>query len=130
MSEENVEIVLTWFERWNRGDRDFSRAEVVHPDFQLISRFQSEPFRGLEGVRRWMQENDEQFREVKLVVDEWRDVGDLVVVLGQIRLRGRESGVPFVQPTGWLFEFKDGKLFKFQAFGRPEEALEAAGLRE
>ncbi len=57
-----------------------------------------------------MQGNDEQFREVKLVLEEWRDVGDLVVVLGQIRLRGRESGVPFVQPTGWLFEFKDGKL--------------------
>jgi hypothetical protein len=47
-----------------------------------------------------MQENDEQFREVKLVLEEWRDVGDLVVVLGQIRLRGRESGVPFVQLTG------------------------------
>jgi hypothetical protein len=77
-----------------------------------------------------MQENDEQFREVKLVLEKWRDVGDLVVVLGQIRLRGRESGVPFVQLTGWLFELKDGKLFKFQAFGRAEEALEAAGLRE
>jgi hypothetical protein len=77
-----------------------------------------------------MQENDEQFREVKLVLEKWRDVGDLVVVLGQIRLRGRESGVPFVQLTGWLSELKDGKLFKFQAFGRPEEALEAAGLRE
>jgi ketosteroid isomerase-like protein len=103
---------------------------VVHPDFQVISRLQSEPFRGLEGLRRWMQENDEQFREVELVVDEWRDVGDLVVVLGQIRLRGRQSGVRFVQPAGWLFEFKDGKLFQFRAFGRPGEALEAAGLRE
>jgi ketosteroid isomerase-like protein len=130
MSQENVELVQAWFERWNRGERDFPRDELLHPDFQVVSRLQSEPFRGREGLRRWMQEIDEQFREWTLVGDEWRDIGDRVVVFGQVRLRRKESGVAFGQPGGWLFEFKDGKLFQLRPFVRPEEALKAAGLKE
>jgi hypothetical protein len=29
-----------------------------------------------------------------------------------------------------VFEFKDGKVFRFRHFARPQEALEAAGLRD
>ena len=129
MSQENVELVQSWFERWNRGDRDFSTDEL-HPDFQIVSRLQSEPFEGREGLHRWMQEIDEQFREWELAGDEWRETGDRVVVLGRVRLRGKESGVAVDQPHGWVFEFKDGKVFRFRHFARPQEALEAAGLSE
>jgi ketosteroid isomerase-like protein len=128
MSQENVELVRGWFERWNRGERDFPSDELLHPDFQVVSRLQSEPFRGREGLGRWMQEIDQQFRAWELVGDEWRDIGDLVVVLGQVRLRRKEGGGAFGEPGGWLFEFKDGTLFRLRPFVRPEEALEAAGL--
>jgi ketosteroid isomerase-like protein len=130
MSQENVELVQGWFERWNRGERDFPSDALLHPDFQVMSRLQSEPFRGQEGLRRWMQEIDEQFREWELVGDEWRDIGDLVLVLGQVRLRRKEGGGAFGQAGGWLFEFKAGKLFRLRPFVRPGEALEAAGLSE
>jgi ketosteroid isomerase-like protein len=129
MSQQNVELVRGWFQGWNRGERDFPTDELLHPDFQVISRLQSEPFRGREGLRRWMEEIDEQFREWELVGNEWRDIGDRVVVLGQVRLRSKE-GDALGQPGGWLFEFKDGKLFQLRPFMRPEDALEAAGLSE
>jgi hypothetical protein len=29
-----------------------------------------------------------------------------------------------------VFEFKEGKVFRFRHFARPQEALEAAGLEE
>jgi hypothetical protein len=51
MSQENVELIQSWFERWNRGDRDFSTDEL-HPDFQIVSRLQSEPFEGRHGLHR------------------------------------------------------------------------------
>ena len=131
MSHENVELVQSWFSRLNRGDRDFSTDELLlHPDFEVVSRLQQEPFEGREGLHRWMQEIDEQFREWELVGDEWRDAGDLVVVLGRLRLRGKGSGVAVHQSHGWLVEFKQGKVFRFRHFARPQEALEAAGLRE
>jgi len=58
------------------------------------------------------------------------DTDDRVVALGRVRLRGKGSGVGVDQPHGWLVEFKDGKVFRFRHFARPQEALEAAGLRE
>jgi len=130
VSQQNIELIQAWFERWNRDDRGFSADEELHPDFQVISRLQSEPFRGREGLRRWMEEIDEHFQEWELVGEEWRDAGDRVAVVGHVRLRGKESGVGFDQPVGWLFEFKEGRLFRLRNFVRPEEALEAAGLRE
>ena len=130
MSQENVRLVRESFERWNRGDRDFSRAEVLHSDFQVISRIPSEPFRGVEGLRRWMREIDDQFEEWQVVVEELRDAGDHVVVLGQLRLRGKGSGVALEQSAGWLFEFQEDKLYRLQMFARPDEALEAGGLSE
>jgi len=126
--DPGVKLVQEWFERWNRGDRDFSRAEVLHPDFQIISRYQGESFRGLKGLRRWMQETESQ--EWKVVVDEWRDTDDLVVALGRVQLRGKESDVALEQPSGWLFEFQDGKLFRFRTFAQQRQALEAAGFSE
>ena len=127
MSQENVELVRGWFERWNRRDREIVEDEV-HPDMRVISRLQREPFRGPEGLRRWMEEIDEQFQEWELLTDEWRDAGDRVVVIGRIRLQGRESGVGFDQPAGWIVEVRDGRLFSLQTFVEPEEALRVAGL--
>ncbi len=129
MSQENVKLVQSWFERWNRGDRDVFEDEL-HPDFQIVSRLQSEPFEGAEGLQQWMQEIDEQFREWELAGDEWRETGDRVVVLGRVRLRGKGSGVAVDQPHGWVFDFKDGKVSRLRHFAQPQAALEAAGLRE
>jgi ketosteroid isomerase-like protein len=129
MSKANIELVQGWFERWNRGERDFSEDEI-HPDMQVISRLQREPFRGRDGLQDWFEEIDEQFQEWEVIGDEWREEGDLVVVLGRVRLRGKGSGVGFDQPTGWLFEFRDGRLFRLRNFVRPHEALKAAGMRE
>jgi hypothetical protein len=69
MSHQNVELVQSWFKRWNKGDRDFSMDDL-HPSFQVVSRLQREPFEGREGLDRWMQEVDERFREWELVGDE------------------------------------------------------------
>ena len=129
MSQENVEVVRGLFDRWNRGEREFSDDEV-DPAVIVLSRFQPEPFRGRDGLRGWMQEIDQHFKEWRLVVNEWREEGDRVVGLGHIRLRGKESGVEFDQPMGWLVVLRDGRLVQLQPFPNPKDALEAAGLRE
>jgi ketosteroid isomerase-like protein len=132
MSQENVELVQSWFSRWNAGERDF-RDEEVHPDVQLLSRgiMEGRRLRGREGVRRWFREIYEQFDEWNIIVEEWRDSGDCVGGLGRIHLHGRESGVAFDQPVGLLAEIRGGQLIRFETFfDEPADALEAAGLRE
>ncbi len=129
MSQGNVEIVRELFERWNRGERWFSDDEV-DSEMQVISRFQAEPYRGRDGLRRWMNEIDEAFQDWQLVAYEWREVGDLVVGRGHIQLRGKEGGVGFDQPMGWLIEVKEGRLAAIQNFLNPDDAFEAVGLSE
>ncbi len=128
MSQENVELVRSWFERWNRGERGLERE--LHPDVEIFSRIQPTPYRGVEGFRQWTREIDEQFQEWCLVVDDWRDEGDIVAALGHVRMRGHGSGIEFDQPLGWVIEISEGKLHGLQIFLDPAEALKAAGLSE
>ena len=131
MSQENINFVRDSFDRWNRGERSFGDGEM-HPDVEIISNFQSEPYRGRNGFRRWMQEIDEQFHDWQLIAEDLREAGDNTVVgVGHIHLRGHSSGVEFDQPMGWLIELDgEGRLLRMRTFVEPAEALEAAGLSE
>jgi ketosteroid isomerase-like protein len=51
-----------------------------------------------------------------------------VLVLGDLHMRGRESGVELDQPLGWLLTFRDGKLLRYEVFADQGEARRAAGL--
>ncbi|HEX6116730.1 MAG TPA: nuclear transport factor 2 family protein [Solirubrobacterales bacterium] len=127
MSAENVELVKTWFDRWNRGERFL--GEELHPEVEIESRFQPEPYRGPEGFRRWTEEVDEQFQSWQIVIDEFRDSGGgEVVALGRVHLVGHESGVPYEQPLGWIVRVDDEKLRHLRIFRDQADALAAAGL--
>jgi ketosteroid isomerase-like protein len=131
MSEENVELVKDMISRWNAGERTF--ADEIHPDAEVLSRglMEGRLLRGREGARRLFREVDEQFDEWSLTVEEWCDAGEYVVTLGRIHMHGRESGITFDQPVGWLFEIRDGQVYRFETFlDEPADALEAAGLRK
>jgi ketosteroid isomerase-like protein len=132
MSQDNVELAQSWFDRWNAGERTF-RDEEMHPEVKLVSRgiMEGRHLRGREGVRRWLREIDEQFDEWRITGEDWRAVGDSVAVLGQLHLHGRRSGVTLDQPIGALLEIRGGQLFRMETFiDEPSAALEAAGLAE
>jgi len=130
MLGDNVEFARSVFSRWNAGERRFPDEEI-HPEVVLVSRILGESVRGRAGVRRYLREIDEQFDEWRMEIEDWRDSGDFVVALGQVRLHGRRSGVELDQPVGILFEIRDGQLFRFETFiDDPADALRAAGLRD
>ena len=129
MARGNIEMAKSWLDRWNRGERTLPDDEI-HADVEVVSRFRPEPYRGSEGIRLWTAEIDEHFEEWRIVVDDWRDVGEDVVALGQIQLRGRSSAVQFDQPAGAIFEISDVKLSRLRLFNSHKETLEAAGLSE
>jgi ketosteroid isomerase-like protein len=130
LSQENVEFAQSLVSRWNAGERTF-QDEQIHPDVVIVSRLLRKPVHGRGSVQRYLREIDEQFDEWTLEIEDWRDAGDFVAALGQIRLHGRRSGVAFDQPVGILFEFRGAHLVRFETFpDEPAAALEAAGLRE
>jgi ketosteroid isomerase-like protein len=132
MSQENLELVHDLFELWT--GRNYEKfMEYAHPDVELFSRFASlggEPYRGPEGVRTWVAEIEQSFGRFQVRADDFRDLGDRVLVLGAINLEGRTSGIEIEQPMGWLLELRDGKLARVLFYSSHAETLEAAGLSE
>ena len=86
--------------------------------------------RGRESVQRYYEMLDETWEEFRLVAEEFRDLGDRVLVLGRTEGRGRGSGVPVDAPYAAIFEFRDGKMCRSQGYLDHGEASRAAGLTD
>jgi ketosteroid isomerase-like protein len=59
-----------------------------------------------------------------------RDLGDQVLVLGTLRLNGRESGVQMENPLAMVARFREGPITHLKDYADRGQALEAAGLSE
>jgi ketosteroid isomerase-like protein len=135
MSQENVEAFKRGSEAANRRDVETLLAlldsEVQwHPAMAALLGGETTVYRGHEGVRAWLRDQEESFAESRIDYSEIRAVGERVVAVGRLRTRGKESGVETESPVGWVVDFRNGKVIRAQAYLDPEEALEAVGLRE
>ena len=59
---------------------------------------------------------------------DFRDLGDRVLVLGDVNGRGRVSGVEVEDRWGWIVELSEGRAVSLRGFLDEGQALEAAGL--
>ena len=87
-------------------------------------------YRGHEGVRELLRELDDVLDEVVLEYSEIRDLGDRVVGIGSVRMRGRGSGAETESRIATVSEIRNGKATFVRSYLDPNEALEAAGLSE
>ncbi len=131
MSRENVEIVREAHHRftktgqpiWERIDADTEVFDHDIPDAQ-------NPYRGVDGVTKWLSDFAEAWSSYELDVERLIDAGDRVVSLFRIRAVGAGSGVSVERGDGIVWTFRGGKLARLDYFNDQAEALEAAGLRE
>jgi ketosteroid isomerase-like protein len=135
MSQENVEMFRRGADAYNRRDVEALLNTVDpevewHPLLQVLLGGEATVYRGHEGVRELLLDFDEAFAELQADLTEVRDLGERVLAIGRLRGRGKESGVETESEIVWLVEFKDGKGVRVREYLDPEEALEAAGLRE
>lgn len=133
MSRENVEAVRIGVAAFNR--RDFAAlADVTTDDFEFLPYFasmiESRVYRGLDGLRRYFADADGVWQSIDVRVDDIRDCGDRVVLLGEIHGRGRTSRLEAQLPLAWVAEFRDEKVRRLQSYVDVAEALDAVGLRE
>ena len=128
MNDRREQLVRDVYERWNTGDRELDPDEI-HPDAVVYSAMTGDTFRGVDGIKRWMAEIDDQFDEWLLTIDEVRSVSsDRLLVLGGVRFRGRSSGAEFDQPMGWLVDFEADRIASLHNIAGHDAAIEAAGL--
>jgi ketosteroid isomerase-like protein len=134
MSEENVEIARRAVAAWNDGGVDavlrFCPEDVAwHPFPEWPDGPGSRT--GHDGVRELLDAWTDNFDEWAPAVTEVRDLGDRVLVFGEMAARIKGSGVPIRQPLSWVcWDFRDGQIGEMRFFLNWDEALEAAGLRD
>ena len=134
MSQENVEIVRRSMEGWNRGDFDAWGASA-HQEIEFSSAIMRQAegderaFRGSREMRQYWEEWHSLW-DLHVEVSEIRDLGDTVVAVGGMKVRGKGSGVEVESPVAYVFEFDEGLFRKVRAYLDPGEALKAVGLEE
>ena len=115
-----------------RGDRDGLRAalaEVWHPDgewFPLIGGVEGKAsYRGHDGILQFAEDLANAF-EVRYDDQEVRFVGDAVVGLMMMHLRGRGSGVEIETELGVVYEIEGELIRRGWAYDSHAAALAAA----
>jgi ketosteroid isomerase-like protein len=132
MSQENVEVMKTYFEVWNTADLDALR-EMFDPE--VIMRPLSGwpegpgPFIGRDAVmRQWEHMRTAFDADTLEVVGDYVDVADHVVV--RLIWHGAGRGPDADLKLSGIYTLRRGKVFGAEFFWDHAEALEALGLSE
>jgi ketosteroid isomerase-like protein len=136
MSRENVETLQRVRAAWDANDLDAFLAEADpevewHTALERALEGSGSTYRGHDGVRRaWDEYRGEAWGGFTSQVQEIRDLGESVLLLGHLDVTGRTTGIELSQEFGQLVTFRGGKILRSQDFLSHAEALEAAGLEE
>jgi ketosteroid isomerase-like protein len=135
MSLENVEAVRRGLDAHNAANTaDF--LELWDPECEWFtvtgSQLDAAPYRGHEGIKRYMAETAETWTELRFEPErilEGKD-DDVVVAVGCLRGRGRGSAVPVEQRIGLVYRLRGRRVRHCRAYRDPNDALVAVGLAE
>jgi SnoaL-like domain len=143
MSEENVEIwrenlegQLAALAAGTSPEATISEmAKIWDPEIELDASNAAvldlkRLYRGADQVRQFWQEWFSAWETVQYDY-ELLDAGESVVMLLDLKMRGRATGIemPFGK-FAWVSTFKDGMVVHVKVYMSQAEALEAAGLSE
>jgi limonene-1,2-epoxide hydrolase len=130
MSQENIELVRSLQEDWNRGDTTVA-VDKFHPDLEFLPlRAATEgAYHGLAGFQSFVADTLEVFEKFEMHY-KFADLGERVLAWGHIHVRARGSGIETDIESGGVFEFRDGKVVRWEDFGSKDKALEAVGPSE
>ena len=130
MSQENLEIARKAIEARNDGDLDQVLSLMTDDVVIDASRRVMDPFvaTGRDEVRRALAMLEEVWADQRVAAEDWRDVGDAVVVAIRLTNKGRGSGVSVGARSAWLMSLRGEKVFRLVVYQSWEEALEAVGL--
>jgi ketosteroid isomerase-like protein len=116
---------------FGRGDFD-AWIEGFDHDVEFVPRRApiQGTYRGHDELREFLADNAENFELFHPAYEHVRDLGDRVLAIGKLRVRGKESGLEVEVPSALVLTYKDGKCVRFEDFGDQGKALEALGLTE
>jgi ketosteroid isomerase-like protein len=88
-----------------------------------------ELYRGHEGVVRATERWIRSYRWLEIELKEIVDSGDRVVSIHRVQAEAH-TGIEGEGSIAFLWTFRDGKVSHFRMYQDPQQALQAAGVRE
>ena len=132
MSQENVEVVRSIVEAWNRGEYSVV-SESTDPDIEIEAALGGTfdgTYRGIAEARNFLEDFWRNFEQSHADVTEYTPVGDSVVFEAHLRGRGKGSGIEVEMRNWQVCTVRNGTVVAYRMFTTKREALEAAGLSE
>jgi ketosteroid isomerase-like protein len=128
MWDERISVVRAFADAITERDLE-AALELCHPEiefFSLMAQLEASPYRGFAGIRRYFRDIDATWEEWRVEVERLSSAPDgRVMIVMSTHMRGKGSGLPFVQRVANLWEFKDEKLWRATLYRDPDEALRA-----
>jgi ketosteroid isomerase-like protein len=131
MSEENVEIVRTFIDAFNRDDWDAVLQDLA-PSFEYDASRALGPFRGvyhLDEMRGLLDDLADLWESNRYEAEEFIEVGEHVVTPFTNYLRGRD-GIEVTARATFSWTIRERAIVRMCLYQERQEALEAAGLSE
>jgi ketosteroid isomerase-like protein len=129
---QNVEVVRRAVAAFSERDPD-AAAAVVHPAIEWEpagpAGVERTVYRGLEGIAQATAALGEVWDSMRLEEVDVRDLGDSVLWLGRIHLKGSGSQLELDQEFAQLYMVRDGQVLRVKGFLTWRDGLEAAGLQ-
>ena len=133
MSQQNVEMVRRGVEAWNQHDADLWLRDAA-PEVEWKpagpAAVERTVYRGYDEVARGFEAVWETWREFHFVESGVRDLGESVLWLGRVKMKGRASHVELDQEFAFCAVLRRGKFVTVQAYLAWHEALANVGLQE
>jgi ketosteroid isomerase-like protein len=134
MSQENVELVRTLFERTARGDLrapDLVDPSIEHVRIGFDGVGLSGRWSGHDGLWTAVLDIVRVFDDLRMEAEQFIDLDqDGVLALGRISGVGRISGAPFEAQAAHLFRFRNGLIVRWEVYAERDEARRAVGLAD
>jgi ketosteroid isomerase-like protein len=128
MSQERVDVVRSGIQAWNRHDFELG-ARHLAPDVEWVpaspAALEQPVYRGHEEVARGFNAIWDTWDVFEFDEQEIRDLGDSILWLGVVHMRGGASQVTVDQEWANLLVFEDDKVVRVQGFRSWAEAEEA-----
>jgi ketosteroid isomerase-like protein len=125
VSEADVETVRASYEALNRGDVE---AALEALDREAVWRDSPElpgggEFRGLESLRRFLQDFLAEWRHFHQEIEDTAVAGDRLALTIHLTAVGRSSGIGVDTRYAHVWTMRDGRGVRVEAYRGPEAAL-------
>ncbi len=129
-AQDEITSVKRLFVAFARRDLDQALA-FVHPQARLwvvtaaVAR-DGRPYVGHDGIRQYFNDVDRVWEHLELLPLEFEQVGEAIVVLGEVRARGAAGEIR--RPAVWTWRFRDGLVIDGRVDSDLRAARDALGL--